>query len=968
MTIEADLLDGVSALLGRRDMTQREQQDWLAGAIDGGPSGDGLFPLTDSTGFVRLLPAPSKLIDELSRPPEDGLPGGAASLSRYLADSGLDNTQEGLRAALDAFMLDDQVNTLIFDDGVYSPHWDGLIPNGRRKRLVGGEGAVLRATERSPSIRCVADAVWIESITGIEYQIGVDLSEDPTIVTSNSVSVLSLGLPRPLRKGQRVKIYANDQIQGGKSDAAGSRREGEFAIVGRDNDDDSTKVTLSAPLRARYTLNPRIALMPEAALSISGFTISCEPALIGAPGVGLIGAIQLIQMDQALLEDIRCVRHFGPVIWTVSCFQTVVRRPNIRRAVNVPSVTQFGYGVNMSCGEGDIVANGVFIDVRHPQDAGGYSCPVDAPEPWKYGVVRNGQTLNCVSLGCQNGFGVHDEVDGWLFQGNIAANHYQGASSGGAGFAIRGRNIKMRGNMDFNCRYGIGWSGFGPGGEVTDHFSYGARMGGLSMQIGTSDIAQDPELTLRDSMFRIRPDNIISAPLLSEGKDGATARLTLGDNVTFAIEGPIDPRRVLDLTQTVLRGRGPTIDLTRVEQPQDAIRSAGVAEGGSQYAVGDVLTIVGGTRTQPATFTVASVDQFGAVRRVDPLDAGVYTALPQGLVSATGGSGSGLRLTVSGGTGVNVLWQAQYDDTLVKFDRGFGMRIVAGTTFLNNLWSGAVDGQNSPFTSAHEFPDTSYEGFHDLNGSYPANPSGLYSVRFPGLRHSLRKTIRGKTTGTYYLEMGIVAGITLPVENLMDRRTVIRMLGANYDGITLPIVDKAKLPADFELCLVNSTAGRVSYEGIVMPAGGESVTLRYASTGAKLVLAKTWSAPTRIPNVRTTNYTTGNFHLGGLQQVRMVDGNRSITLPRGTLATYDAQGNQLTSAINARPGDRIVFEQRNANNWLFAVEAGGALVNPEGGPPDFTRSGGSGTSCYAEVLANADGQSAQWTIGGTVSP
>lgn len=57
----SDVLAGVTALLGPRDLTQREFADWVAGAVDGGPDGDGIFPLTDSTGFVRSYPSIPKI-------------------------------------------------------------------------------------------------------------------------------------------------------------------------------------------------------------------------------------------------------------------------------------------------------------------------------------------------------------------------------------------------------------------------------------------------------------------------------------------------------------------------------------------------------------------------------------------------------------------------------------------------------------------------------------------------------------------------------------------------------------------------------------------------------------------------------------------------------------------------------------------------------------------------------------------
>jgi hypothetical protein len=69
----SDLLDQVSALLGRRNLTQQEVQAWWNGAANGGPNNDGEFPFTDSAGFVRLLPSPAKVQAEfLGAPIFDG--------------------------------------------------------------------------------------------------------------------------------------------------------------------------------------------------------------------------------------------------------------------------------------------------------------------------------------------------------------------------------------------------------------------------------------------------------------------------------------------------------------------------------------------------------------------------------------------------------------------------------------------------------------------------------------------------------------------------------------------------------------------------------------------------------------------------------------------------------------------------------------------------------------------------------
>lgn len=71
MATQAEILERVSALLGRRDLSQVEHSDWMAGPASGGPAGDGLYPLTDGAGFTRFVASPEKVrqlnADEINR-------------------------------------------------------------------------------------------------------------------------------------------------------------------------------------------------------------------------------------------------------------------------------------------------------------------------------------------------------------------------------------------------------------------------------------------------------------------------------------------------------------------------------------------------------------------------------------------------------------------------------------------------------------------------------------------------------------------------------------------------------------------------------------------------------------------------------------------------------------------------------------------------------------------------------------
>lgn len=85
---------------------------------------------------------------------------------------------------------------------------------------------------------------------------------------------------------------------------------------------------------------------------------------------------------------------------------------------------------------------------------------------------------------------------------------------------------------------------------------------------------------------------------------------------------------------------------------------------GSGYAVGDELTLSGGTYVRPAKWLVTQVSATGAVEAVRRLDEGDYSVLPSSPNSPTGGSGSGCTLQLyTAHDGVNA----------------FGVKCVAGS-------------------------------------------------------------------------------------------------------------------------------------------------------------------------------------------------------------------------------------------------------------------------------------------------
>lgn len=74
--------------------------------------------------------------------------------------------------------------------------------------------------------------------------------------------------------------------------------------------------------------------------------------------------------------------------------------------------------------------------------------------------------------------------------------------------------------------------------------------------------------------------------------------------------------------------------------------TAEIASGGSGYVQGDVLTVAGGTGTA-STWKVTAVDGSGVIQSIFPVGFGAYSAAPSSPNSATGGTGTGVSLTLT---------------------------------------------------------------------------------------------------------------------------------------------------------------------------------------------------------------------------------------------------------------------------------------------------------------------------------
>ena len=85
------------------------------------------------------------------------------------------------------------------------------------------------------------------------------------------------------------------------------------------------------------------------------------------------------------------------------------------------------------------------------------------------------------------------------------------------------------------------------------------------------------------------------------------------------------------------------------------VQSARVFNGGTGYAVGNVLTILNGSFSTAATVTVASVTTGGVIDTVTVSNAGSYTVAPNNPAITTGGTGTGASIVLKFSTYTNTV-------------------------------------------------------------------------------------------------------------------------------------------------------------------------------------------------------------------------------------------------------------------------------------------------------------------------
>lgn len=218
--------------------------------------------------------------------------------------------------------------------------------------------------------------------------------------------------------------------------------------------------------------------------------------------------------------------------------------------------------------------------------------------------------------------------------------------------------------------------------------------------------------------------------------------------------------------------------------------SATISAGGSNYAVGDVLKVVGGTQTAQAEFQVATLSG-SAVATVTLLQAGNYTVLPSNPAATTSSVGTGATLTVAWGVlsvKVTNSGTGYIAAPIVAFTGGGGSaaaataQVILGptagsfiVTYAGRVW----------IANARTVSFTAPNSYFDFN---VADSAGSFVIT----DETLQSNITGMVTANNFLyifgaaSINVISNVTLgsgsPVPTLFSNTNVSALIGS-----TLPL-------------------------------------------------------------------------------------------------------------------------------------------------------------------------------------
>jgi len=315
------------------------------------------------------------------------------------------------------------------------------------------------------------------------------------------------------------------------------------------------------------------------------------------------------------------------------------------------------------------------------------------------------------------------------------------------------------------------------------------------------------------------------------------------------------------------------------------IQTVSIVNGGTGYAVGNVLTVVGGTVITAATLTVSSVSA-GVITGVTVTTGGTsYTVLPSNPVSVTGGAGSGATFNVTS-------WA------------------VSATITITNAGSGYIEQPTITFSGGGGSGAAAYASV----GSNPIVKSIFSTMSFSASAGEvLRLSDNGGTSANYLVALSGITGVQPQLRSTGEANTNL-LLGSNGTGAIRFTTAGATATEQFRAA---HTASAVNYVQV---------------TGAATTAAPVISAQGSDTNIPLNYYTKGNqaFNFltngGSQRQFRITHTTSAVNFG---YVTGGAAGTAVTFGVDALSSDTnidLALTPKGTGLVRFGTYVAGALL------------------------------------------
>ena len=326
--------------------------------------------------------------------------------------------------------------------------------------------------------------------------------------------------------------------------------------------------------------------------------------------------------------------------------------------------------------------------------------------------------------------------------------------------------------------------------------------------------------------------------------------------------------------------------------------TATVVSGGAGYTLNDVVTLAGGAPVGlGATYTVTGVSG-GVVTTVSPLNFQAYTAVPANPVSVTGGTGSGLTLTVTygyQGATITNAGSGYVEQPTVTFSGGGGSGAAAyatvgsGTTFKTIGTSLSFSGPAGEVLRLNgNVPNGTLTDYAQIDGGVSGVTNGVY-LRANGssTNQALYVQAKGTSAISFFTNWVVGSAQQFTVTHTASAVNFVQVTGAATGGA--PTISSQGSDANARLVLnskgsssgidllmnnsrqvfIGANGSAVNYLQLGGSAAGSAPVLSVQGSDTNIDLALT---PKGTGNVRFGTYTGTALSIAGYIEIKDAGG------------------------------------------------------------------------------------------------